>query len=366
MNIAFLVTEQNKPYEGVVRPFLNFAKGMRGIEKAWLALFRCGPKIISYVNDIDVPSCVLSSKSELIKETEDRRTDFIICDDSFLNLGMLNSFKKKIRAKIVVYVQVLYGVHAISGCFDLSYLPIKEKAIFSLSRFIPFSLLIRKYRSFLNNCNAIIANSNATAGILQTLYGINVNGVVYPPTDTEIFKPISRTLNPKDIMFYLGSHAGDTQASHVKHIIDRLHEGNYTINLFGTQKLAAILKRRHPKLAYHQNIEDKYLAELYSKSLLTICPQKWELFGYVQVESMSCGTPVLSFDCMGPAETIVNLKTGWMAKSRQEFLRILNSILENEESMIDQNSVRKHVKKNFSVNVSAKKLDEALRAIING
>jgi glycosyltransferase involved in cell wall biosynthesis len=366
MKIVFLVAEQDKPHEGVARPFLNLASGMRETETVLVALFRCGPKIINHVNELDISSCVSNSRSELVKEIEDRHPDFVICDDTFLNWEILNSFKKKARANIVVYVQVLYGVHAISSCFDLSYLPIKEKTIFSLSRFIPFSLLIRKYNKVLDNCDIVIANSNATASILQTFYGVDVHGVVYPPIDTEVFKPIGRTRNPKDITFYLGSHAGDTQANLATDIVDELHEGNYTINLFGTEKLATILKKRHSKLIYHQNIEDKYLAELYSKSLLTICPQKWETFGYVQVESMSCGTPALSFDCMGPTETIMNLKTGWMAKSRQEFLMMLRSILENKESGFDQNSIRKYVEDNFSIKVSAKKLDETLRAIING
>jgi len=138
MNITFLVTKQSMPHEGAVRPFLNFLKGMKGKETSGVALFKCGPKLVNYVDKLDITSYVLSNESELIKEKDLLHTDFIICDDSFLDSRILSSLKKKIRAKIVVYVQVLYGIHAISSCFDLGYLPFKEKAIFSLLKFINF------------------------------------------------------------------------------------------------------------------------------------------------------------------------------------------------------------------------------------
>jgi len=356
MKIVFLVAEQNKPHEGVARPFLNLASGMRGTEMAWVALFRCGPKIINHVNELDISSCVLNSKSELVKEIEDRQPDFVICDDTFLNLGMLSSFKKKARANIVVYVQVLYGVHAISGCFDLSYLAIKEKTIFSLSRFIPFSFLIRKYNKVLNNCDTVIANSNATASILQTFYGVNVHGVVYPPIDTEVFKPIGRTINPRDIMLYLGSHAGDTQVNLATGIVDKIQNENYTINLFGSKKLAMFLKEKCSKLNYYTDIEDKQLASLYSQSLLTVCPQRWETFGYVPVESMTCGTPSLVFNTMGLQETVGLNKVGWAVNSDEEFLSTLDSILKYECRFPSSNALRKYAMNNFSIKASVNQL----------
>jgi glycosyltransferase involved in cell wall biosynthesis len=85
------------------------------------------------------------------------------------------------------------------------------------------------------------------------------------------------------------------------------------------------------------------------------------MFGYVPVESMACGTPVLAFDIMGPSETIIDGKTGWLAKSEEEFINILYDILEKEMiDIIDSSTCKNHVINNFSSEASVKKLMEIL------
>ena len=44
----------------------------------------------------------------------------------------------------------------------------------------------------------------------------------------------------------------------------------------------------------HVNVQTEDLIELYSSSILTFTPQPVELFGLVPLESMFCGTPVIS------------------------------------------------------------------------
>lgn len=56
-------------------------------------------------------------------------------------------------------------------------------------------------------------------------------------------------------------------------------------------------------MAYFLNAADIYAA-----------PSRLEGFGMIQVEAMSCGKPVLSIDAMGPGETIIHNKTGFLAK----------------------------------------------------
>jgi glycosyltransferase involved in cell wall biosynthesis len=45
------------------------------------------------------------------------------------------------------------------------------------------------------------------------------------------------------------------------------------------------------------------------------------MFGYVITESISCGTPVLAFNLMGPAEIITRTKMGVLANDEKELLR---------------------------------------------
>ncbi|MBU3942867.1 glycosyltransferase family 4 protein [Patescibacteria group bacterium] len=43
-------------------------------------------------------------------------------------------------------------------------------------------------------------------------------------------------------------------------------------------------------------------------------PSRLEGFGMIQVEAMACGKPVISIDAMGPKDTIIHGKTGFLAK----------------------------------------------------
>lgn len=47
-------------------------------------------------------------------------------------------------------------------------------------------------------------------------------------------------------------------------------------------------------------------------------PSRLEGFGMIQVEAMACGIPVISIDHMGPKETIIHNKTGFLAKVKSK------------------------------------------------
>lgn len=59
----------------------------------------------------------------------------------------------------------------------------------------------------------------------------------------------------------------------------------------------------HDFMPYLLNAADIYAA-----------PSRLEGFGMIQVEAMACGTPVISIDAMGPKDTIIHGKTGFLAK----------------------------------------------------
>ncbi len=79
------------------------------------------------------------------------------------------------------------------------------------------------------------------------------------------------------------------------------------------------------KIVEELGIKDKviFLEGNFSKEfmpyLLNACdvyaaPSRLEGFGMIQVEAMACGKPVISIDAMGPKDTIVHGKTGFLAK----------------------------------------------------
>ncbi len=68
-------------------------------------------------------------------------------------------------------------------------------------------------------------------------------------------------------------------------------------------------------------VDSETLNDLYSNALFTAFPFTEEPFGWVPLESMKCGTPVLTYNKQGPSETVIDEITGWLVNDRSEFVR---------------------------------------------
>ena len=98
------------------------------------------------------------------------------------------------------------------------------------------------------------------------------------------------------------------------------------------ERLLPIIKDMNANIKVHeptQQIFDRYLEN--SIFLLT---SRYEPFGLVLPEAMSCGLPVVAFDCpYGPADIITDGKDGFLIKDRniEEFVEKVCLLIENPE-----------------------------------
>lgn len=314
-------------HEGVVRPFINLAQGLESKREVSFALLRCNQELAGKLRESFSRVICSDNKDDLIYQIKNNGAEFIITDDDPARLRLLNEAKRASQAKSVCYAQILYGCHALASSFDLSTIGVKERVRFSAAKQIPFHYFSGKYARLLQENDLIVANSKITAAFLQSIYGVDFQGVVYPPTDIEVFKPSSNDRRKQAVTVYTGSHLGDVNQNLVGQVIKHALAKNLSCNVFGNKAVASkFTEEKNPLVTFHSNLSDTQLAELYSSSLVTVCPQKWETFGYVPVESMSCGTPALAFNCMGSQETVIHGKTGWLANNTPEFLRVLDTI----------------------------------------
>lgn len=80
-------------------------------------------------------------------------------------------------------------------------------------------------------------------------------------------------------------------------------------------------------------------------------PIRWdEPFGMVMVESMACGTPVISFNRGAASEVIKENKTGFLVDNQSEMIKAISRI-----KGIKRRDCRKHVEENFSPKSAALK-----------
>jgi glycosyltransferase involved in cell wall biosynthesis len=360
MKIVILLAEKTASYGGGVRPFINWVKGLSRRHEIYFVLYKCDKELIDAVKSInDVQAKSLSSLSRLKKYLNKIRSEIILTEDYLPMLRLLSDIKSEIKSKTVVYVQNLFGIHSITSLSN-SFSPLRKRLLYKLIKLVPFNLLIMQYKKFLKMQDIIVANSKITATLLHVLYGVEPNEVIYPPLDTRIFK-FQSIKKRKQVLLYLGSIYDDSNEDLILNILEILKEKNFKLLAMGNEILKKRLQKRF-RIYSISEVSDEELAKIYSQSKLTICPQKLETFGYIPIESVACGTPVIAFDCMGFSETILNEKIGWLAKNKQEFLNTLVFVLK-KKIQVNQNFVNEYIKRNFSIEASVKKLEEVVKRI---
>jgi len=323
IKIGMVIAFEKFPYSGVVRPFINWAKEfMRTNISVDIILYKSGNEILNYVDKLKINYHEANNQMELEKNVKEESYDYLIIDDYIKRLKLLKILSKHSRA--IVYAQVLFGIHAVSPVFTFTGLPSHHKMLYLITSLLPFPLVRKDYSNKISKATIVLANSKVTATLLYTLYGVKTQGVVYPPVDTEIFRPI-RTRLREQVMLYLGSHGGDTDPAFVIKICRILEKKNIKVIAFGNAKLAKIVKSKcNIEVLY--GLSDLELARLYSESMATIAPQLWEQFGYVVAESVACGTPAIAFNFMGPAEIAHYVNIVKLANDEKEFLEIVERI----------------------------------------
>lgn len=80
-------------------------------------------------------------------------------------------------------------------------------------------------------------------------------------------------------------------------------------------KLMAEVNLDPKKVVYvEDDFSHEFMPYILNAADIYAAPSRLEGFGMIQVEAMACGVPVISIDAMGPKDTIVHGKTGFLAK----------------------------------------------------
>lgn len=179
----------------------------------------------------------------------------------------------------------------------------------------------------------VLVNSAYSRESLYRVYGIFAQ-VCYLGVDTERFRPLSlpRTdfalsvgaLTPrKGFDFLLHSLAlihNDRRPRLV--IVSNFSDGNEHAYLQG------LAKRLGVAVEFHIRIADDELVRLYNQALLTAYSPIMEPFGFVPIESMACGTPVVGVREGGIRESVVDGETGILTdRDPEHFAQAVEALL---------------------------------------
>lgn len=164
-----------------------------------------------------------------------------------------------------------------------------------------------------------IANSNYLKNYYEAL-GMPVNGVIHSFPDFSTFK--KKVIEPTE-RFALSYVGKETEVE----TLLRLSENDVKIVTFGQKKLPGLTdKTTRSKINFLGRVTHEHLNSLYSAAQFTVFPFTNEPLGAVPIESMACGTPVLTYNKQGPSEIVVDGKTGWLAENPNELIAIGNDL----------------------------------------
>ena len=131
------------------------------------------------------------------------------------------------------------------------------------------------------------------------------------------------------------------------------------------QKLAPLIKELGEHWTFLGVLPDDEFSAFFHETEVTVLPSinSTESFGMVQVESMTCGTPVISTDLPGVRQPIGMTGMGQIVPPRDpgELSKALIEILANPKSYT---GVREKVKYQFSPNAVAKQYEALFNQLL--
>ena len=145
--------------------------------------------------------------------------------------------------------------------------------------------------------------------------GMEVRATIYNLSDLSGFRPLPRDGEPPYVLAYIGKE------TEIDTLFRLASEGIRVVGFGGKLVPGMRPEQLRNTIDFRGRVDHDLLVSLYSGAEFTVFPFTNEPFGYVPVESMACGTPVLTYGKEGPAETVVNGETGWLVHSRDEFVR---------------------------------------------
>ncbi|MEN3045597.1 MAG: glycosyltransferase [Candidatus Hydrothermales bacterium] len=189
--------------------------------------------------------------------------------------------------------------------------------------------------SAVNRVDYFIANSLETKRRIE-LYFNKKARVIYPPIDTEFFKPSNE--EKEDFFIFVG-RVRDYKRLDLA--ISATRELGYRLFVVGDYKGKKF--KFFEGVNFLGYVSREKLRELYQKARALIMPGL-EDFGMVPLEANACGTPVIAFKGGGALDTVIDGETGVFFE-RQDKESLIEAILKFEKMRFDKDILVKNAKR---------------------
>ena len=260
------IVEGNRVFTAGIKPHLAFARGLieRGHEACFYVLNK-SDELLKELNDRFLDSQIIqNSKKKSVDMFKDTHPDILFSDDYGNRILKLIELKRALRIPAVTYSHVFNGALSLFG--RETGIPFPEMSKMSLEGWSAFS---REHVMNLRMSDYLISNSSYTESMNWLLFGTESDGVIYPPTDTSLFRYSDQERKSDSIVIYSGNEYENAERTDA--IIKELLKEGWAINLFGTN-LNQIRRKytRKDRVRFLLGMNESDLAKLLSKARSTI------------------------------------------------------------------------------------------------
>ena len=146
-------------------------------------------------------------------------------------------------------------------------------------------------------------------------------------------KPDLLTLNRHPILLYVGRLSEEKGVYDLIDVYQTVKRNNPQAELWfaGTGPAEVQLKAQLPDAHFLGWVDKKDLPALYQKTDLLLLPSRFDTFGCVVLEALSCGLPVVAYNCKGPKDIIEHNVSGYLVDNSEAMASTINQHLQNTD-----------------------------------
>lgn len=329
--------EEYLPLEEVATQVIKYEVKKSFFREKLYSIFRYVPAIIKRVS----VNNVFKTEKRIAEDLNNSDYDIVYCEqDQYTMTPVILKYLTKTN---VYYCQQPVRNDKILKKVNSQ----KQKVGFFNSRLIrPFSKYFVNYvetkdyerdQELAEYATNILANSYFSHESILKQYGKNAY-VSYIGLDCDKFMPynlvrdnfvlsVGTCIPPKGYDFLIKSISHIPINKRPKLIIVGNSSDEGWVNYLNT-----LAEEKEVKLEIRTMISDDDLVRLYNKAKLVVYSPYLEPFGYVPLEAMACGTPVVGVKEGGIKETVLHNKTGLLTqRDEKDFAKAIIKLSENEK-----------------------------------
>jgi len=147
------------------------------------------------------------------------------------------------------------------------------------------------------------------------------------------------------VLLFTGRLSEEKGATDIPYIYNRIRQKVPGLRMVfaGVGPAEEKLKEQIPDAVFLGWVDHSRLPDVYSAADLMILPSKFDTFGCVVLESLSCGTPVAAYAIKGPKDIVEHGKSGFLADNKKDLADCIQEFFSDKTKMdeLSANAVKR-------------------------